>query len=319
MTVDRRGFLKLAAGAAAGGAGQAARGGPVRLETRMIPIVDTHQHLWDLGRFKLGWMTPGEEPLGKNHVPADYAETVKGLNVVKSIYMEVDVVPEQQVAEAEYVLDLIKKGRTPMVAAVISGRPNSEHFRNHIDRFNSEKAIKGIRQVLHGSTTPPGYCLEPSFVKGIRYLGDVGLSFDLCMRAEELPDASRLIDACPSTRFIIDHCGNEDVKTKDHTRWKRDLARITEKGERVVCKVSGIIASTKGGAWKADDLAPIINHVLDSFGPDRVMFGGDWPVCTVAATYREWVEALKSIVENRSEIDQRKLFHDNAVKFYQLA
>ena len=311
--MNRRRFLgSLAAGAAA----LAAADGP---GGRMIPIVDTHQHLWDLDRFKLAWMTPGEEPLGKSYRPSDYAEATKGLDVVKSIYMEVDVVPEQQVAEAEYVLDLIRKGGTPMVAAVISGRPNSEGFPAYLDRFKGEKAIKGVRQVLHAPSTPAGYCLDPAFVRGIRTLGDRGLSFDLCMRAPELPDAAKLIESCPGTRFIVDHCGNEPVFEKDHSGWKRDLDAIAAKGDRVVCKVSGIVASAKGHPWTADDLAPIVNHVLDSFGPDRVMFGGDWPVCTLAASYRQWVEALRSIVKNRPEPEQQKLFHDNAVRFYGLA
>jgi L-fuconolactonase len=316
--MDRRRFLGMAAGAVALGAGPTTRAGADGLGNRMIPIIDTHQHLWDLGRFKLAWMTSGEEPLGKNHLPADYARAIEGQNVVKSVYMEVDVIPEQQAAEAEYVLDLIHKGETPMVAAVISGRPNSDKFRTYIDRFKREKPIKGIRQVLHATSTPAGYCLDPAFIKGIQYLGDSGLSFDLCMRSAELLDAAKLIDACPGTRFIVDHCGNEDVRAKDHSRWKSDLATVAAKGDRVVCKVSGIVASAKGAPWTADDLAPIVNHVLDTFGPDRVMFGGDWPVCTLAATYRQWVEALKSIVKSRPDADQRKLFHDNAVRVYGL-
>jgi L-fuconolactonase len=311
--MNRRRFLELSVGAAAVGLASASAGEQGRA---MIPIIDTHQHLWDLAKFKLPWNKQGEEPLGKNHLPADYARATEGLNVVKSVYMEVDVDPEQQVAEAEYVLGLIREGKTPMVAAVISGRPNSPGFAAYLDRFKDDRPIKGIRQVLHASTTPAGYCLEPEFIKGIRELGKRGLSFDLCMRSPELPDAAKLIDSCPETRFILDHSGNEDVRAKDHSAWKKDLDTIAAKGPRVVCKVSGIVASAKGAPWTADDLAPIVNHVFDSFGPDRVMFGGDWPVCTLAATYKQWVDALKSIVKSRSETDQKKLFHDNAARVY---
>jgi predicted TIM-barrel fold metal-dependent hydrolase len=313
--MNRRRFLEGSA-ALLGASALVASDGP---GGRMTPIVDTHQHLWDLDRFSLPWLTRGEEPLGRSYLPADYAEATKGLGVVKSVYMEVDVAPEQQVAEAEYVLGLIRKGDTPMVAAVISGRPASDGFAAYLDRFKSEPAIKGIRQVLHAPGTPAGYCLDPAFVRGIRELGKRGLSFDLCMRAPELPDAAKLIDACPDTRFILDHCGNEPVFEKDHSRWKRDIAAIAAKGGRVVCKVSGILASAKGHKWTADDLAPIVNHVLDSFGPDRVMFAGDWPVCTVAASFRQWVEALRSIVKDRPDSHQKRLFHDNAVRFYGLS
>ena len=86
----------------------------------------------------------------------------------------------------------------------------------------------------------------------------------------------------------------------------------------IVCKISGIVASARPGAWTPDDLAPIIRHCLAVFGPDRVMFGSDWPVCTLAASYRQWVEALRSVVSDRSEAENRKLFHDNAERFYAL-
>ena len=155
-------------------------------------------------------------------------------------------------------------------------------------------------------------------MRGIRLLGDLGLTFDLCMKPEDLPNAAKLVDACPGTTFILDHCGNASVRSKDLSGWRADIAEVARR-KNVVCKVSGIVASAAPGPWTADDLAPIVDHVLDRFGPDRVVFGGDWPVCTLAATYRAWVYALKSIVARRSEPDRRKLFHDNAVGFYKLS
>ena len=138
------------------------------------------------------------------------------------------------------------------------------------------------------------------------------------MRPDELGDAAKLIDACPDTAFILDHCGNASVRAKDLSGWKADIGRIAER-KNVVCKVSGIVASAAPDPWTADDLAPIVNHVLDRFGPDRVVFGGDWPVCTLAATYRQWVEALRRIVAGRPVADQKKLFHDNAIRVYRLS
>jgi predicted TIM-barrel fold metal-dependent hydrolase len=282
----------------------------------MIPIIDTHQHLWDLSLFRLPWQKDNPK-LARSFVTRDYLEAIAGLNVVKSVYMEVDVDPSQQSAEADHVIAICRRGDTPMAAAVISGRPASDGFREYITRFKQSPFIKGVRQVLHGAETPPGYCLDPRFVQGIRLLGSLGLSFDLCVRSAELGDAVKLIDACPDTRFILDHCGNPSVRTSDLAPWRADIEAVARR-KHVVCKVSGIVASAAPGPWTPDDLAPIINHVLDTFGPDRVMFGGDWPVCTVAATYRQWVEALQSIVRARSEPDQRKLFHDNAAAFYGL-
>jgi L-fuconolactonase len=231
--------------------------------------------------------------------------------------MEVDVEPSQQRAEAEHVLEICRLNNTPLKAAVIAGRPASDGFRKYLEGFKGNPHLKGVRQVLHGEGTPAGYCLMPEFVRGIRLLGEMSLSFDLCMRSAELADSLKLVEACPNTRFILDHCGNIVVQSKARTQWQRDLERLAG-AKNIVCKVSGIVASARPEKWTADDLAPIINHTLRCFGPDRVMFGGDWPVCTLTATYRRWVEALQSIVRQRPLDEQRKLFHDNATRIYGL-
>jgi predicted TIM-barrel fold metal-dependent hydrolase len=311
--MNRRQFLhsSLAVACAAGTA---------RAETTRdaMPIVDTHQHLWDLAKFKLPWIAKGSS-LARSFLLEDYRKATEGLNVVKTVYMEVDVDPSQQDAEADHVLDLCRRfAETRMAAAVISGRPAADGFKKYISRFKDSKYIKGIRQVLHGEGTKRGYGLEAKFLKGIQLLGELGLSFDLCLRPGELLDGAKIIDACPATRFILDHCGNANVQATDRSPWEKDIAAVARR-KNVVCKVSGIVASAKPGAWTADDLAPIVNHTLEVFGPDRVMFGGDWPVCTLAATFRQWVEALRAIVRSRKDEEQRKLFHDNAVKLYGLA
>jgi predicted TIM-barrel fold metal-dependent hydrolase len=207
---------------------------------------------------------------------------------------------------------------TPTVAGVISGRPASDAFPQYIRRFKDSRYIKGVRQILHPKETPAGLCLQPQFIKSVQLLGELGLSYDLCLRPGELTDGVKLIEACPGTRFILDHCGNADVRAQDRVPWQRGMASVAKR-PNVVCKVSGIVVSAKPGQWTADDLALFVKHTLDVFGPDRVMFGGDWPVCTQTATYKQWVEALQSIVKSRSEGEQRKLFHDNAVRFYGLA
>jgi L-fuconolactonase len=239
------------------------------------------------------------------------------LGVVKTVYMEVDVDPVQQVEEAEYVMDLCGRDDNPMVGAVISGRPASEGFESYVRPLAASRYIKGVRQVLHGSA-PPGYCLAPEFVKGIRLLGDLGLSYDICIRPGELLDAAKLADLCPGTRFILDHCGNANVEEKERSPWERDIAEVARR-ENVVCKISGIVASAKPGAWGPEDLAPIILHCREVFGPDRILFGGDWPVCTLTATLRQWVEALRQIVSGWTEEEQRKLFHGNALSVYRLS
>jgi predicted TIM-barrel fold metal-dependent hydrolase len=318
---DRRHFLLSSATAIAAGAVTTARAVAPDTKAARMPIIDTHQHLWDLTQFRLPWVKPGTA-LGRSFRLTDYQKAAEGLGIVKTIYMEVDVEPSEQQAESDFVIATCKRSDSGMVAGVVSGRPASDGFKSYVEQFRDSPYIKGIRQVLHVSATPPGYCLDPKFVRGVRLLGSLGLRFDLCMRPDELPDAGKLIDACPDTQFILDHCGNakvhtEDGKAPDRTRWTKDLEALAKR-KNLVCKVSGLVNTATKGAWGPDDLAPIINHVLDVFGPARAIFASDWPVCTQVATLAEWVNALKAVVRGRPEEQQRKLFHDNAVRVYGL-
>ncbi len=284
-----------------------------------MEIVDTHQHLWDLSKFRLPWID--DEPrLANSFLMSDYLAATAGLGITKTIYMEVDMAEEQHLAEVDYVGQLCQADDNPMDAAVVSGRPGQSGFREYLAELKKRPFVKGVRRVLHVPETPPGHCLEENFIADIRAIGDAGLRFDICIRRKELPDAEKLIAACPNTRFILDHCGNADVRASrvDQAQWKRDIEAIV-RHDNVMCKVSGFILTVGDRPWSADDLAPIVNHVFDAFGPDRVMFGGDWPVCTLSVTLAQWIEALKQVVKERSDADQRKLFHDNAAQFYGLS
>lgn len=286
-------------------------------EEQQVGIVDTHQHLWDLNRLKLPWL-PSTGPLAGDHLMEHYLKDAEGLGIQRTIYMEVDVRPEQHLAEAEYVLDLCRKRGNPMVGAVLGGRPADPAFPSYLRRFRGNRYVRGIRQVLHSTSTPKGYCLQPDFIRGIRHLGELGLTFDVCLPEAYLDDCVKLAEACPDTRLILDHCGNPSVQAGVQDSWKRNIARIAER-PNVACKISGIVATAKPGAWSAEDLAPFILHCREAFGPDRILFGSDWPVCKLAATLRQWVTALRQIISDWPTSDQRKLLRENAVRWYRLS
>jgi predicted TIM-barrel fold metal-dependent hydrolase len=299
-----------------------------------IPIVDTHQHLWDLGRVRLSWLKSSPQ-LNRSHVMKDYLQAAAGLNIVKAVYMEVAADVDCQVDEAEYISEICRRGDTPTVAAVIGGCPGEDSFRPYITRHKGSKYIKGVRQIPRTSKAGEDLFGTKTFIEGIRLLGELGMCFDLCGAPSRLRDAAQLVDACPDTRFVLDHCGNADPKwfeapDKDEPaeavaarrqaadQWRRDLATLAER-KSVVCKISGIVARARKETWTPADLAPVINHCLEAFGPDRVMFAGDWPVCTRVASLGQWVRALQEVVKQRSQEERRKLFHDNAVRFYGLS
>lgn len=311
---DRRTFLQAAAGTAALAAGWS--NSLAAAEPDMLELVDTHQHLWDLEKLRLPWLG-GAQELNRNYVMSDYLAAAQGQHVVQTVYMEVDVAPEQLLDEARYVLALCDRPDNPMVAAVLGGRPADPKFADYLASFAQEPRVKGIRQVLHSGQTPPSYFLADAFVDGVRALGKRGLSFDLCVKAADLQEIAKLIARCPDTAFILDHCGNPEVQAADLDGWRRGIDAVAKR-PNVVCKVSGFVGGFKGRRWQPEDLRPVVDHVSTAFGPDRLIFGGDWPVCTLAASLGEWCAALRQVVADRPAAEQRKLFSENARRVYRL-
>ena len=285
-----------------------------------LPIVDTHQHLWDISQLRLPWLgNEGTKPIARSFGMSDYMEAAHEVNVVKTVYMEVNVHPDDQEKEAEYVSGLCQRDDNPMAAAVIGGSAQNREFQEFAQRHAKNPYVKGFRTVLNDPDRPRGMCLSPTFVDNMKMLGDLSLSYDLCMRADEILDGLKLVDQCPKTRFIVDHCGNLSVQNTDNEVSSKWMEGIREMGQRenVVCKISGIVVTAKLD-WVPDDLQENINFCMEAFGEDQVFFAGDWPVCTLKATFQQWVNALKWIVRDRSPEFQRKIFYENAVTFYGL-
>jgi len=289
-----------------------------------LPIVDTHQHLWDLKRFKLAWLKKAPAILNRTYLTKDYLHAIRGLNINQCVYMEVDLDVSQQRDEAAYVIAISKDRDFPTVGGVISGRCDSHGFAAYIRSYQGSPYIKGVRHILQAAE--PGLCLQPQFVKSVQLLGKIGMSFDLTMRPTELDDGLRLVKQCPDTLFVIDHCGVADPKAfmpnhRDRSMhqaepWKRSMAALAAE-KNTVCKISGIIANVPK-EWETADLAPIVKHCMNVFGPDRVVFGSDWPVCLLGGTLTKWVTTLKEIVSDSPLSSQRKLFAENAIRYYRL-
>jgi L-fuconolactonase len=314
--IARRSFLKMGAAAVAGSTVSAFPAGPG--DVAPMAVIDTHLHLWDLKRLNLPWLTDAPKAINRTFGLDDFRAAAEGLNVVKTVYMEVDVHPAQQFQEAELAISLCKAEGSRVAGAVIGGYPQEKSFAEYLLRFAAEPAVKGVRTVLHGER-PAGLCLQPGFVQSMKRLGDAKLTFDLCMRPGELFDGARLAAACPETTFVLDHCGNVGFRPQRDVRsvWCEGI-KATAAQPNVVCKISGLISKAGGTDWIPAQIAENIDFCLDCFGEDRVLFGGDWPVCLLGGSYRKWVEAISLVTGGRSEGFRRKLFHDNAVRVYRL-
>jgi predicted TIM-barrel fold metal-dependent hydrolase len=279
-----------------------------------MQIIDTHQHLWDPDLFRYSWLQ-SVPSLNRPFRMADYLEAVHGMNLVKSVHLEADVDETFMLDETRYLLALADKPDNPLAGIVACGRPENEDFRSYLDKIAGHPKLKGIRRVLHTQADDLGQ--GRTFIRNIGSLKDYGLSFDLCVLARQLPIAINLALTCPDVMFVLDHCGVPEVKERILDPWRSHIAEIA-KLPNVHCKISGLVAYVDPAQWTEDDLRPYIEHVISCFGWDRVLFGSDWPVCTLSASYKQWVEALSSITRSAGETNQKKLFHDNALRVYRL-
>lgn len=279
-----------------------------------MQIVDTHQHLWDKDLFRYSWLDSVPQ-LNRTFRMADYLAAAEGLNVVKSVHLEADVDEPHMLDETRHLIALADRPDNPLEGIVACGRPENDNFKSYLDKIAPNPKVKGIRRVLH--TQPDSVAQGATFLKNVTALSDYGLSFDICVLARQLPIAIKLVSHAPDVIFILDHCGVPQVKEKVLDPWRSHIMEIA-KFPNTYCKISGLVAYADPKAWTEEDLRPFVEHVIAAFGWDRVLFGSDWPVCTLSATYRQWVAALQALTQTAGRINQRKLFHDNAVRIYRL-
>ena len=281
----------------------------------MQKIVDAHQHLWDLDLFHYAWLK--DLPvLNRSFRMNDYCDATKDLGIEKSVHLEADVEEPFIVEETKHVLRLADRSDNPLEGVVACGRPESKEFKTYLERILGHPKLKGIRRILH--TQPDDLGQSETFIENVNSLAGYGLSFDLCVLARQLPLAIRLVSRCPEVTFILDHCGVPQVREKILDPWRANIHAIA-KFPNVFCKISGLVAYADPHHWTAEDLRPYVDHAIECFGWDRVMFGSDWPVCTLSASYRQWVDALVSLTRGAGEVNQKKLFQENAIRIYRLA
>jgi predicted TIM-barrel fold metal-dependent hydrolase len=285
-----------------------------------MKIIDTHQHLWDLDLLSYGWCK-NHSVFNRSFRVPDYLEAVRGIELEKSVHVEADVDEADILGETRMILDLAAREDNPIEGVVAGGRPEKPGFRSYLDQIagfpQAEAKLKGVRRILHIVSDDVGR--TPLFAENVASLSEYGLSFDLCVLARQLPIGIRLVEQCPDTSFILDHCGFPLIGQKRMDPWRQYIRTIAGFPNVVACKVSGVLANVVPARWGPDDLRPYLDQVMECFGWDRVMFGSDWPVCTLATTLRGWLDALLFLTQQNTESERRKLFRDNALRAYRLA
>lgn len=272
-------------------------------------IIDTHLHLIYLDKFSYPWLS-GAPALNRQFTVESYLAEAEKLGIEGALHMEVDVADEDLVGETAFMTQVHPK----VIGAIAGARPEWAAFPAQLEKLAAIKGTKAVRRVLH--TMPDELSQTPLFAENIRRLAAHRLNFDMCFRADQLPLAMDLADKAPDVQFVLDHCGVPNVAGKELDPWRLYITELAKR-PNVAAKISGVVAYA-GENWTTDDLRPFIEHVIESFGWNRVVWGSDHPVCTLTANLTRWVEVTHTIIAGASADEKAKLLHRNAERIYRI-
>jgi len=259
----------------------------------------------------------GNERIGKPFLQADYQAHTAGIEVEGIVYLQVEVSPPYALLEAQWVANL-PPDPVP-VLGIVPWAPleDGDCARSFLDALKAmDPRITSIRRLIQDEPDDD-FCVRPGFVRGVQILAEYDLAFDICIYHRHLKNAISLVRSCPDVRFVLDHIAKPDIKAGLRDPW-RDEIRELASFPNVMCKVSGVTTEADKEHWTVGDVAPYIEHVVEQFGEDRVMFGGDWPVVLMASSYKRWAETVDTVTAGLSDAAKRKLWNENAKRFYRL-
>ncbi len=281
-----------------------------------ISIIDSHVHLWDPDKFEIPWLT-NVPPINNVRTLDDYKAATEGIQIEGIVYLQVEVAPPYALLEARDLVAMVRAGS--LVKAVVAWAPLEfgEKCRYFLEEMNAiGPEVRGIRRIVQDEPDP-NYCLQPNFIRGTQLLAEYDLSCDICTKYPQMDATIELVRLCPKTQFILDHISKPNIRGGMFEPWASQVTKLA-KLPNVVCKISGVLTEASTDGWTMEEIAPYTLHALNSFGPDRVVFGSDWPVLTLADTYQTWVGVVDELTADWSANDKAKLWRENAKRFYRI-
>ena len=277
-------------------------------------FTDSHIHFWDPGKLNYPWLA--EIPsLNVRHTPGVLASEATA-RPARFVFVQAECARDRWLDEVRWVESLAVA--EPRIAGIVAHAPMDAgvELPGLLAELKKHPLVRGVRHLIQGESDPE-FCTRTAFVAGVQALGRDGLGFDLCCRHHQLPAVIELVRRCPQTAFILDHAGKPGIARRELDPWREQITTLAAL-PNVVCKFSGLVTEADPAGWTPDDLRPYAEHLLASFGSARLLFGSDWPVVKLAASYDRWLAAADSLLSSLSPAERNAIFHDNASRVYRL-
>ncbi|MCW9709174.1 amidohydrolase family protein [Fodinibius salsisoli] len=273
--------------------------------------IDAHQHFWNYDVDKHGWINEEMKKLRRDFMPPDLKKLLDNEKVEGCVAVQAD----QSEEETRFLLDL--QSKYSFIKGVVGWLDiAADSFPKKLEHYSRNPALKGLRHIVQDEPDDR-FLLRPNFLKGIQMLDDYGLTYDILIYERQLPATIEFVNHFPGQSFVLDHIGKPKIKAKVIDPWEEG-ARELAQHDNIYCKISGLVTEADWHNWTAEDLKPYLDIIFDAFGPERLMFGSDWPVCTLAAEYSEVIAGVQEYIKVYSEEEQAMVMGGNTQKFYDL-
>jgi L-fuconolactonase len=274
-------------------------------------IIDAHQHFWQVGRFEYPWMDSSVKVLFQDYLP-DQLKPVLEQNGVSSTVL---VQASNTLGESRWLLQLAEQN--PFISGVVGWVDlKSSEVDLQLSEFCSEPKFKGVRHLVE-SEPDDDWLVQPEVLRGLQQLSAHNLTYDLLVHTRHLKHVRKVADACPQLRMVVDHMAKPPIASGALTEWFNALKPVAAH-TNIFCKVSGLVTEANWNSWQTNDLRPFVESALELFGPERLMFGSDHPVCLLAASYDRVLNSFQDILRDLSERERERIFVGNAKNFYRL-
>jgi L-fuconolactonase len=273
--------------------------------------IDAHQHFWMYSPADYEWIDDSMTALRRNFLPDDLGPELENAGFGGSIAVQA----RQTLEETRWLLDLA--ARSPSILGVVGWVDlRSPDVRSQLEVMARNPKLVGIRHVVQ-SEPDDRFLLQPDFLRGISVLEDFELAYDILIYSRHLPVAAEFVNRFPRQRFVLDHLAKPPIKSGNFDSWARGISEFAA-FPNVFCKLSGLVTEADWQHWTAEQIVPFLDVAFESFGPDRLMIGSDWPVCLLAASYKRALDVVKSYLIQKNSECQDRVLGGNALRFWRL-